>query len=201
MQAILGITRERPRTVQEYQQVLDDLSEETGRLRTLTENLLQLARGDAKDKSTCEQVNLSELIRDVSKSLGPLIEAKGLVLQCEIEDNLFMNGDSDALIRLFVNLLDNAIKYTEWGEIRVPAGLQPNSIKIVIADTGLGMETTDLPHIFDRFYRADKSRSTSGSGIGLTIARQIVESYGGTIAAASEGIERGSSFEITLPTG
>jgi heavy metal sensor kinase len=199
MQAILGITRERPRTVKEYQQVLDDLSEETDRLRTLTENLLQLARGETKNKSTSEQVNLSDLIRDVCESLRPLIEAKGVLLKCEIADNLFFNGDSDALIRLFVNLLDNALKYTEQGRICVSAKSKPNGIKIVITDTGRGIEADDLPHIFNRFYRADKSRSTPGSGIGLTIARQIVEDYGGTIRAESEGVGKGSSFEIIFP--
>lgn len=199
MQAILGTTRERPRTVKEYQRVLDDLSEETDRLRTLTENLLQLARGETKDKAAYEQINLSELIRDVCESLRPLIEAKGLVLQCEISDNLFILGDSDALIRLIVNLLDNAMKYTEEGMISVSAASHPEGIKIAIADTGRGIEANDLPHIFNRFYRADKSRSTSGSGIGLTIARQIVEGYGGTITARSEGMGRGSSFQIVLP--
>lgn len=199
MQAILGITRERPRTVKEYQQVLDDLSEETDRLRTLTENLLQLARGETKNKSTSEQVNLSDLIRDVCESLRPLIEAKGVLLKGEIADNLFFNGDSDALIRLFVNLLDNALKYTEQGRICVSAKSQSKGIKIVITDTGQGIEADDLPHIFNRFYRADKSRSTPGSGIGLTIARQIVEDYGGTIRAESEGVGKGSSFEIIFP--
>ena len=199
MQAILGTTREKRRTVKEYQQVLDDLSEETDRLRTLTENLLQLARGDITDKPTDERINLSDLISDVSESLRPLIEAKGLALQCEVEDNLVVTGDSDALIRLFLNLFDNAIKYTEQGTICVSATLQPNGIKVVISDTGLGIEAKDLPHIFERFYRADKSRSTPGSGIGLTIARQIVEGYGGTITAESQEMGRGSSFEVVLP--
>lgn len=201
IQAILGMTREKRRTVKEYEQVLDDLAEETDRLRTLTENLLQLARGELKDKATYEQVSLSELIRDVCESFRPLTEAKGLALQCEVADDLFVTADSDALIRLFVNLLDNAIKYTEQGRISVSATSQRDGIKIVVADTGLGIEANDLPRVFDRFYRADKSRSTPGSGIGLTIARQIVEDYGGTIMAESQGGRRGSSFEIVLPAG
>lgn len=199
MQAVLGMIRERPRTVNEYQQALDDLSEETDRLRTLTENLLQLARGENKDKSTKQLINLSDLIGDVSDSLRPLIEAKGLMLKREIGDHLFVKGDSDHLIRLFVNLLDNAIKYTERGEICVSAKLQTDGIYVVIADTGTGIDIAHLPHIFDRFYRADKSRSTGGAGIGLTIARQIVETHGGTIKAISDGNGKGSSFVIVFP--
>jgi signal transduction histidine kinase len=110
-----------------------------------------------------------------------------------------MKGDSDSLIRLFVNLLDNAIKFTERGEICVSAKLQTDGICIVIADTGAGIDTAHLPHIFDRFYRADKSRSTRGAGIGLTIAHQIVETHGGTIKAVSDGNGKGSSFVIVFP--
>jgi heavy metal sensor kinase len=200
MQAVLGMIRERPRTVKEYQQALDDLSEEADRLRTLIESLLQLARGDAKDRPAFELIDLSELTRDVSESLRPLVEAKGLGLTREIEEGLVIQGDSDGLIRLFVNLLDNAIKFTERGTICVSATLQTDKARILIADTGLGMEAADLPHVFNRFYRADKSRSTPGAGIGLTIARQIVEEHGGTIKAGSDGIGRGSSFEILLPS-
>jgi len=198
MQAVLGMIREKPRTAKEYEQALDDISEEAERLKTLTENLLELARGDGKNSSIHEKVNIAILLGDVTDSLRPLIEAKRLNLKRKIEDNLYVHGDSDDLIRLFVNLLDNSIKFTEHGEISVSAGLYKNTIKIIIEDTGMGIDPEHLPHIFDRFYRTDKSRATSGSGLGLSIAMEIVQSHGGKMDVTSE-INKGSSFIIYFP--
>jgi two-component system, OmpR family, heavy metal sensor histidine kinase CusS len=107
-------------------------------------------------------------------------------------------GDSDDLIRLFVNLLDNAIKFTEHGGISVKASLQNNMINIVIKDTGMGIDAEHLPHIFNRFYRTDISRTTRGSGLGLCIAKDIVQHHGGKIEAASTP-HLGSVFTILFP--
>ena len=198
MQAVLGMIREKPRTAKEYQEALDDLSEEVDRLRLLTENLLQLARVDRKKNSAFEEVNLSTLIEDVSDSLHPLIAAKGLTLQREINPDLCVLGDSDDLIRLFVNLLDNAIKFTEHGGISLKASLENNLINIVIKDTGIGIDAVHLPHIFNRFYRTEVSRTTRGSGLGLSIAKDIVQQHGGKIEASST-IRVGSVFTILFP--
>ena len=198
MQAVLGMIREKPRSGREYQQALDDLSEEVDRLRTLTEDLLHLARSDGNKASVFEPVDLSTLIGDVSDSLYPLMEAKGLSFQRALDGNLCMRGDSDDLIRLFVNLFDNAIKFTEQGEISVRAGLQEKSIHIVIKDTGTGIDARHLPHIFDRFYRTDISRTTRGSGLGLSIAKDIVQRHGGKIEASSV-MDQGSVFTIDFP--
>lgn len=199
MQAVLGMIREKPRTTKEYQQALDDISEEVDRLRTLTEDLLQVARGDEKQTSVFEPINLSTLIEDVSDSLYPLIEAKGLSFQRGIEEDLWMEGDSDDLIRLFVNLLDNAIKFTNQGEIRLTASLENNAIHVIVKDTGIGIDKKHLPHIFDRFYRTDLSRTTTpGSGLGLSIAKDIVQRHGGKIEATS-AVNQGSVFRIVFP--
>jgi len=198
MQAVLGMIREKPRSGKEYQQALDDLSEEVDRLRTLTEDLLQLARGEGKKASAFQPVELSVLIGDVSDSMHPLIQAKGLGFQREIEDHLCLRGDSDDLIRLFVNLLDNAIKFTEQGEISITAGLREDGINIVIQDTGIGIDAKYLRYIFDRFYRIDGARTTRGSGLGLAIAKEIVQRHGGKIEAAST-LNQGSVFTIYFP--
>ena len=198
MHAVLGMIREKPRTTGEYQQALDDLSEEVDRLRILTEDLLHFARGDRKRESVFGSVHLSTLIEDVSESLQPLMKAKGLNLKRDIERDLHMQGDSDDLIRLFVNLLDNAIKFTEQGEIGITAGSRDKTINIVIKDTGIGINAKHLPHIFDRFYRTDESRTTPGSGLGLSIAKNIVQQHGGKIEAAST-INQGSTFNIIFP--
>ena len=198
MQAILSVIREKRRTPEEYKQALDDLSEETDRLQTLVGNLLRLARGDRSKSYAFGPVNLSTLLEDVADSLRPLAEAKSLVLHCETAADLTMRGDSDELIRLFVNLLDNAIKYTERGEIRVNAQRMDEQIEVQVSDTGTGITLEHLPHIFDRFYRVDESRTEYGSGLGLAIAREIINAHDGSIKVHSN-INKGSSFTVNLP--
>lgn len=198
MQAILGMIREKRRTPEEYKQAFDDLNEETDRLRTLVENLLRLARGDKQNNNLFEEVNLSMLLKDVSDSLRPLAEAKKLSLNCETSENLTMLGDSDELIRLFVNLLDNAIKYTERGEINISANHNEKSVVVKVADTGIGISAEHIPHIFDRFYRVEESRTLRGTGLGLAIAKEIVNAHGGKIELQSK-IGKGSMFIVSLP--
>lgn len=200
MQAILGVIREKRRAPEEYEQALDDLSEETDRLRTLVENLLRLARGDKSKSNAFEPVNLSTLLEDVTDSMRPLAEAKSLALHCDIAADLTMLGDGDELIRLFVNVLDNAIKYTEHGEIDVTASRANQNIEIRVSDTGIGIAPEHLPRIFDRFYRVDASRSRTqrGSGLGLAIAKEIISAHGGTVEIQS-GKGKGSTFIILFP--
>ena len=198
MQAILGVIREKPRSPKEYEQALDDISEETDRLRMLVENLLQLARGDKSQNNTFEQVNLSTLLDDVSDSMRPLAEAKNLALCCETANNLFILGDSDELIRLFVNLLDNAIKYTERGEVGIAAKLTEKYIEVQVTDTGIGIPPEHLPYIFDRFYRVDESRTQHSAGLGLAIVNDIVTMHSSEIKVQSNPGE-GSKFLIQFP--
>lgn len=199
MKAVLGRIRKKPRTSKEYQQALEELSEEVDRLETLTEELLHLARSDGRKDPAFEAIDLSTLVEDVSDAMYPLMESKGLSFTRQIEADLCLRGDSDDLIRLFVNLLDNAIKFTEQGEIRLTAGLQDNVINIVISDTGRGVDTGHLPHIFDRFYRIDESRTTPGSGLGLAIAKDIVQRHQGRIEVSST-LNSGSVFAVLFPS-
>lgn len=198
MQAILGMIREKRRTPEEYEQAFDDLNEEADRLRTLVENLLRLARGEKQNSNLFEEVNLSILLKDVSDSLRPLAEAKNLSLNCETSENLIVFGDSDELIRLFVNLLDNAIKYTERGEISISANHNENSISVKVTDTGIGIPAKHIPHIFDRFYRVEESRTLRGAGLGLAIAKEIVRAHHGEIEVRSK-IGQGTVFTVRLP--
>jgi heavy metal sensor kinase len=197
MQAILGVIREGKRPVGEYRQALDDLAEETTRLRGLTEDLLRLARGEDMSAAHCERVVLSDLLTDVVDSLRPLAEAKGLGVRVQIPAGLVLSGDTDALIRLFVNLMDNAIKYTERGEITVTARSEKKELIVELTDTGIGIAPEHLPHIFDRFYRIDPARSVGGAGLGLAIARQISQSHGGRLEVHS-ALGEGSTFTVHL---
>ena len=203
MQTILGSTLARRRAPAEYEQALIDLSQEAERMRTLTEGLLHFARDEAtRQPAKFERVNLSILLKDVVDSLHPLAEDKGLKLIDHVpDDDLTLMGDSDGLIRLFVNLLDNAIKYTEQGFITISAKPQDDKLlAVTIRDTGVGMAAEHLPHIFDRFYRVDESRSSKdGIGLGLAIVRDVARAHGGKIAVESE-VGKGTTFIVQLST-
>lgn len=198
MQAILSLVREGERPVEEYCQALDDLAGEADRLRGLVEDLLRLARGDQYGTGQRERLDLSTLLCDVADSLRPLADAKGLSLLCDVSPGLALMGDSDSLIRLFINLLDNAIKFTEYGGVTVTGRSGGDSLAIEIADTGPGIAPEHLGRIFDRFYRVETARSSGGTGLGLAIARQIVQAHGGEITAESKEGE-GMRIVVLLP--
>lgn len=198
MQAILSVVREERRTPDDYEQALDDIAEEANRLRSLVGSLLRLARGGGHQPAVRGKVDLSSLLRDVADSLRPLAEAKGLTLTCTTPDDLELMGDGDDLIRLFVNLIDNAVKYTEHGGVDIKALSVGDSLNITIADTGSGISAQHLPHIFDRFYRVDASRTSPGAGLGLAIALDIARAHGGTIGVSSVECS-GTTFTVRLP--
>lgn len=200
IQTIISSTLARDRTAAEYKQAFIDLNRETRQIRILVEGLLQLARNDASQQpAKFEWVDLAILLKDVADSLRPLAEDKGLQLIDQVSaDRLALLGDSDGLIRLFVNLLDNAVKYTEQGFIIISATQQGTQWLIVtIRDTGVGIAPEHLPRIFDRFYRVDESRSKEGIGLGLAIAQKIAQAHGGHIAIESE-VGKGTIFVVQL---
>jgi heavy metal sensor kinase len=198
MKTILNFMREGERPPQEYRQALDDLAEETDRLQGLVENLLQLARGERGLKLQKEEIDLSLLLADVADSLRPLAEEKDLTLTCDLPPALVVSGDTDQLIRLIVNLLDNAIKYSEQGPIRLSAKEMDGNAVIEVSDTGIGIPPEHLPYIFKRLYTVDAARSSGGAGLGLSIAQQIVQAHGGRIEVQSE-VGKGSTFTVYLP--
>jgi len=139
------------------------------------------------------------LLSDVADSLRPLAQAKGLVLTTNLVSRLPIIGDMDMLIRLFVNLLDNAIKYTEQGAVNLSAFQEGRQIHVAVSDTGLGIPSEHLPFIFERFYRVESARSSAGTGLGLAIARQIAEAHGGEIKVESTP-KTGTIFSVILPS-
>ena len=198
MKTILNVMRDGERPTQEYREALDDLAEETDRLQGLVENLLQLARGEKGLKLYREEIDLSLLLADVADSLRPLADNKQLNLTCDLPASLVISGDTDQLIRLIVNLLDNAIKYTEQGTVTVSARASEGNAIIEVADTGIGISREHLPHIFKRLYTVDPARSSGGAGLGLSIAKQIVQAHGGRIGVQSE-VGSGTKFTVSLP--
>jgi signal transduction histidine kinase len=143
------------------------------------------------------------VIHDAVEQIRPQAEKKELVIRLNLDDeDSFVPGNAIRLQRAFVNIMTNAVNYTSsGGAVTISVAVQePGQIQITIQDTGVGIEPSDLPHIFERFYRADKarSRSSGGSGLGLAITREILARHHGTISVEST-FGKGSTFIVTLP--
>jgi heavy metal sensor kinase len=201
MQTIIASTLARQRAPAEYEQALQDLGREGEQMRMLIERLLYLARSDsATHPAKFERIDLCTLLKDVTDSFRPLAEEKGLQLIDTLPAHaVAIPGDSDGLVRLFVNLLDNAVKYTDQGIIAVSVQKQEHDwLDVSISDTGAGIPPEHLSQIFERFYRADESRSSDGFGLGLAIARDIAAEHGGTILVQSAS-GQGTTFHVRFP--
>ena len=198
MQAILSVVGRERRTLEDYEMALVDLTEETNRLQNLTENMLSLARGETHKPADREPVDLTTLLHDLAEAMHPLAESKKLLLNCTVPAGMVTSGNYDDLLRLFVNLLDNSIKFTEKGEILIAGWCEEHTVNVEITDTGTGIPPEHQAHIFDRFYRVESSRSTPGSGLGLAIAKEIAHAHGGVIEVSSE-VGKGTTFRVILP--
>jgi signal transduction histidine kinase len=198
MQSILAVMRQGVHPIREYRAALDDLAKETSRLHALVEDLLRLARAESASRLHPEALDLAVVLADVAETLRPLAVSKGLSLTCKLPDSLPFTGDMDALIRLFVNLLDNAIKYTHEGGVILSACCDGESTRVEVTDTGIGIPAEHLPFIFERFYRVEPTRSAGSTGLGLAIARQLARSVGGRIDVRSV-LGSGTTFTVIFP--
>ena len=178
---------------------LETATDEADRMARLVANLLSLARADAGQKLHMRPVELDRLLVDVYGQTRLL--AKKVKLTIKDIDEVSLMGDPDQLKQLMLILVDNAIRYTpSGGEVTLSLNRYSGTATLEVADTGIGISAEDLPHVFERFYRADKSRtrSASGTGLGLAIAKWIVEQHGGEISVkSSPGV--GTTFAIRLP--
>lgn len=198
MRAILSVTARRTRSVEEYQVALADLAKVADRLEILVSDLLFLSRLDSEASPALNRVDLGDLLRGLTESLLPLARGKGLGFSCVAEGELRLLGDEDALLHALGNVVDNAIKYTDDGSVTLRASRVGDDAVIEVRDTGVGIAAADLPHIFDRFFRAEESRTAPGSGLGLAISKAILEKHGGGISARSES-GKGTVVMIRLP--
>ena len=142
-------------------------------------------------------------MQTVTIRLGRQFAEKGVRLEIEIPSDLpEILADADRLSQVLFNLIGNALQYTPaGGQVTVAARQQRDEVQVNVQDTGIGIAAEHLPHVFDRFYRADRPRSrvSGGSGVGLTIAKHLIEAHGGRIWAGSPGEGMGSTFMFTLP--
>lgn len=192
-----------PATPETYEQV----RHEALRLGRLVDDLQELSRVESRSfQLNCRSLALDVPLGTAVKRLGRQFEEKDVALTLSLPTDLPpILADEDRLTQILTNLIGNALAYTPaGGAVTVSAQRRGGELRIVIKDNGIGIPPEHLPHIFDRFYRVDKSRSRAsggGSGIGLTIARHLVEAHGGRLQAESEGEGRGSTFTFTLPVG
>jgi heavy metal sensor kinase len=203
MRASAEITLRKSRTADEYREALEQILQESERLSQLIEQLLILARSDAGSAVLpMIRTNLTRPLRIACQQASLLAGQKQVAFSDRVpEKPLWVQGDSASLERLFLVILDNAVKYTpDGGRIEVALNQEDGFAVAAICDTGIGVSAEDLPHIFERFYRADRARTrdSGGSGLGLAIGSWIAQVHGGEIRVQSEP-SRGSCFEVRLP--
>ena len=177
---------------------------EAARLQRLVRDLEELSRAEAGQiPLDLRPVAVADLIRTAVERLAPQYEDKGVTLEAGLPSaSLQATVDQGRVVQVLINLLGNALQYTgPGGRVVVKARPGDREVVVTVSDNGIGIAPDHLPHLFERFYRVDKSRSRSsgGSGIGLTIARHLVEAHGGQIWAQSAGPGQGSTFTFTLP--
>ena len=199
-------------TIQERMQALEEAMQEIARMSDLVDSLLTLARADeGRFDLHREPTSLEPLVRDVYETALILGEDAGVTVSLPLVEDAVIQGDSARLRQLFLNLITNAIKYTpRGGHVEITLSMRNNNeIGFTVRDNGVGIAAADLPHIFDRFWRADKVRSRritdergvverGGFGLGLAIAQWIAQAHGGTLTAQSR-LGRGSTFTVHLP--
>jgi heavy metal sensor kinase len=203
--AIIGqidVALERPRSAESYRTTLVAVREQAQRLARLAGDLLFLARADASPATVAfEVLDLGALLPAIVAQVEPLAAARGQILRSDLLPSLLVRGNEDHLIRVVLNLLDNAIRYTPpGGWITVCSTRCGSEAAISISDTGPGIAPEHLPHLFDRFFRIDRARGRAqgGNGLGLAIAQSIAQAHGGRIHVTS-AVGRGSTFTLFLP--
>lgn len=200
IQSEIDVTLARPRTAEEYQETLISIQEEITHLNGLMADLLLLARSDEAMPLSTADTNLSSIITEVCTHLGPLAKARQQHLTVETA-SIQVHGVANDLTRLARNLIENALRYTqEGGIITVALERRGDTAMLTVSDTGPGIAPSALPHLFDRFYRADTSRNRAagGTGLGLAIAQAIAHRHGGTISVTST-LGQGATFTVILP--
>ena len=192
-------TLNRERSTAEYRETIESCQRAAQRMRRLIESLLELARLDAGQQPMKQsRFDLAQTVRDCVTLVSPIAESRQVKIVCEVPP-LECVGDSERLGQVITNLLTNAITYNkESGEVRVNGEAKNGSVILTVSDNGVGISAEDLPRVFDRFYRADSSRTSGNTGLGLAISKAIVEAHGGEIEVSSQ-LEVGTVFTVRLP--
>jgi heavy metal sensor kinase len=201
IRATAELALRRDRDPEDYRASLRQIEQEAGRMTGLTESLLALARADADAlEMTMQPTDLNELARSVVEQSGAVASDTGIALRAVTPDHpVEAHADPSGIRRILLILLDNALKHTpSGGAITVSVANHGRAVTLSVEDTGEGIHSDALPHIFERFFRADPARGSSGFGLGLSIAQAIAQAHGTAIEVASTP-GAGSRFCISLP--
>jgi len=202
LQGELEVALHSEKTTDEYEIILVSALEEVGRLTNVVETLLDLSRAESGQiKMNFTESNLSKLMLDITEDAEVLAEMKGISVTSNISENVVLKYDSPRIHQALLNIVDNAIKYSNPdGKVNIELKNGKSNAVIVISDSGMGIEENEVEHIFDRFYRIDKARSSDiqGSGLGLSIVKWIVDAHNGKITVTSQ-LRKGTTFVLTLP--
>lgn len=199
----LSLARSRPREAAALLIMMTDMENDVDRMTVLIEQMLTLARVEQRGLGEFVPVALDDLLRDIANQLQPKAATEQVTLWVDIPSQVdfHLAGDSERLRQVFTNLIENGLKYTlPRGEVSIHASRHRQTIEVSIVDKGEGISPEHLPHLFERFYRADsaRSRDTGGFGLGLAIAHAVVQAHDGTITVNSE-VGQGTTFTVSLP--
>ncbi len=200
IRGIAEMTITSARDNRDYELMAGSIVEECDRLLGIINTMLDISEAKAGlSKLNISQVDISKIVEETCEIFRPIAEDKNTRIIKKLADNTFIWADNQKLQRVVSNLLDNALKYTPAdGTVIVTVEGDKNQVIVSVNDNGIGISRDDLPHIFRRFYRCDRSRSQPGTGLGLSWARAIIQAHGGHISATSTLNER-STFTVTLP--
>jgi heavy metal sensor kinase len=206
LQSSVEVALNSERTVGEYQDLLGEITDECGQLRVLVNQLLLLAETDASTRPLeVKPVAFDKLVERSADMFQGAADERGISLRVTSPNRIFVLANADRLRQVINNLIDNSIKFTPHGgrvSVVIHSDFIANQVVMTVTDNGKGINPDDLPHVFERFYRGDKSRQredlTHGSGLGLSICHSIIQAHGGTIQVASDP-GRGATFTVMLP--
>lgn len=184
----------------EYKEAISLILSESKKMRRMISKLLMLSRGDETSfKYEFEDIDLGSLIEGIVDEMLNYTKEKNILINYGYKDNIIIEADQTLIIRLIMNLIDNAIKYNDGNsQIEIFLSRKGKLAEIILKDKGIGISKEDLPNIYNRFYRADKSRSSEGAGLGLSIVKHIVDIHKGEIHIESE-LSIGTTVKVLLP--
>ncbi len=196
----MEVALQKVRTHEEYQAALESSLEEVDRISRMVEDLLLLARFDSRQAQLRQEpFSLTDLVKSIAEDALVLARPKAIHLEATVAADISVCGDKAHLRRAILNIIDNAVKYTSaQGTVKINLAVAEGRAVLSVADDGIGIGEKDLAHIFDRFYRADAARDGAGFGLGLSLAKTVVEAHRGAITAQSRP-GWGAVFQVTLP--
>ena len=188
------------RRINEYREALRTVGNEGRKMNHIISQLIMIYMSEeGRYKFNFETIELNEIISDIVEEFKTIADTKKISIDFKPENKIMIKADQTLITRLFINLIENAIKYThENGRISINSGKDDRNANVIIEDTGIGISEKDIPYIFDRFYQAESSRSGNGTGLGLSIVKWIVNIHKGFIDVKSN-VNKGTTFIIKLP--